>query len=249
MGIPFPHNLGCVFVSNTAISSFLTDLSAFNSLWCLDGHISIWKGLEDIFRNSPGFLSSQAGVETGTHMDGFHRDHRDLWSRVGAPGHTVTSSLFAFLPSSHSFHSICLKKGVFSLFLHGSRASGGNQALPPCGWVPLQPIISCRGSITGKKSLRRPGANSCWNPRQPQSFHPFLSSMWCKSAFFVRLTPHCKIRSSWGGKKGWNSHLQRSWQQITAPGFWCCLWKEQLHHWTSLDKRGYARSQFLLKNR
>lgn len=99
------------------VTLLLTDLSAFNSLWHLYGHIKIPKPLEAIFRHRQGFLSSQSGVETGHH--GFHGGHGTVVSRVGALGHTITSSLFVFLPSPHSFHSLYVKKGVSSLLFHG----------------------------------------------------------------------------------------------------------------------------------
>ena len=89
------------------VTFLLTDLSAFNSQWHLYGHIRIQKGLEALFRCRQGFMSSRSGVETGQH--GFHGGHGTVLSRVGALGHTITSSLFFFLPS-HSFHSLCVKR-------------------------------------------------------------------------------------------------------------------------------------------
>lgn len=103
----------------------------------------------------------------------------------------------------------------------------------------------------GKKSLRTPGAKSCWNPRQPQSFHPFLSSMWCNSAFFVRLTPHCKIRSSWGVKKdeippcrGLGNKLQPQGSDAACGRSSCTTG----HHWTKEAMQGHGSCSKIDRN-
>lgn len=87
--------------------------------------------LEDTFRNSPGFLSSKAGVER-------RESHR--WVSQGLQGYAEQSRIswtccyFIIIcrPSSpHSFHSICVKKRSFltapprftSLWRHPSIAS------------------------------------------------------------------------------------------------------------------------------
>lgn len=95
----------------------VTDLSAFNSPWHPYGHIKTQKCVEAVFRCRPGFLSSQSGVETGHH--GFHGGQNTVLSRVRALGRTITSPLFVFLPSPHSFRSLYIRKGVFLLFFHG----------------------------------------------------------------------------------------------------------------------------------
>lgn len=112
----------------------LTDLSAFNPPWHLYGRIKIQKHLEAVFRCRQSFLSPHSCVETGHR--GFHGSHNTVLSREGALGHTITSSLFIFLPLILSILSM-LKKGVSLLLFHGWQDSGGNQALTPCGWAPL----------------------------------------------------------------------------------------------------------------
>lgn len=110
----------------------------------------------------------------GIHTDGFHRDHRDVLSRVGAPGHSVTSSLFAFLPSPHSFHSICVKKRSF-LTAPPQFTSLWRQPSIASMWVSsLVANNFLQGFYHGQKNL---SGHLGLNRHQPQSFHPCLNPM------------------------------------------------------------------------
>lgn len=191
------------------VTFLATDLSAFNSPWHLYGHIKTQKCLEAIFRCRQGFLSSQSGVETGHH--GFHGGQGTVLSRVEALGHTITSSLFVFLPSFLplilSILSM-LKRSFLAVLPRLTRL--WRQPSIDSTWVS-SPVVNRFLWAHRVQSWARI-LQDTWGyillERLAAPKFPFMASFHVvQVSFLVRSVPHCKIRSSWEDKRGCNSSL------------------------------------------